>query len=52
LKRFVEIRSYNLRQATRDEFHRLVVEQSVPMLQRCHVDVVGFGPSLHEQDSY
>jgi len=49
LNRFVEIRSYNLRPGTRDRFHRLVVEQSVPMLNRWDVDVVLFGPSPHDQ---
>jgi hypothetical protein len=52
LNRFVEIRSYNLRPGMRDRFHRLVVEQSVPMLNRWDVDVVLFGPSPHDQDSY
>jgi len=52
LNQFVEIRSYNLKPATRAEFHRLVVEQSLPMLHRWHVDVVAFGPSPHDDDSY
>src|SRR5215813_6129956 len=50
--RFLEIRSYNLKPGTRDAFHRLVVEQSWPMLKRWHVDVVVFVPSLHDADSY
>jgi hypothetical protein len=49
---FLEIRSYNLRPGTRDEFHRLFLEAAYPMLQRWHVDVVAYGPSLHDQDSY
>jgi hypothetical protein len=52
MKRFVEIRSYNLKPGTRAEFHRLVCEQSMPMLQRWQVDVVAYGPSLHDDDSY
>ncbi|HTE65483.1 MAG TPA: NIPSNAP family protein [Candidatus Binatia bacterium] len=52
MKRFVEIRSYNLKPGTRGQFHRLVVEQSMPMLHRWKVDVVAYGPSLHDDDSY
>jgi hypothetical protein len=52
MHKFVEIRSYNLKPGTRPEFHRLVVEQSMPMLRRWKVDVVAFGPSLHDDDSY
>jgi hypothetical protein len=48
MKRFVETRSYNLKPGTRPEFHRLVVEQSLPMLQRSGVDVVARGPSPHD----
>ena len=49
---FVEIRSYTLKPGTREEFHRLVVEQSVPMLKRWNMDVVAYGPSLHDENSY
>ena len=52
MKYFVEIRLYNLKPGTRNEFHRLVVEKSMPMLERWKVDVVAFGPSLHDEDSY
>jgi hypothetical protein len=48
----VEIRSYNLKPGTRDSFHRLFVEQALPMLGRWQVDVVAYGPSLHDKDSY
>ena len=49
---FVEIRSYNLKPGTRQEFHRLFLEEAFPMLQRREVDVVAYGPSLHDTDSY
>ena len=52
MKILVEIRSYNLKPGTRDEFHRLVLEKSMPMLKRWKVDVVAFGPSRHDSDSY
>jgi len=49
---FVEIRSYNLKPGTRQEFHRLFVERSLPMLKRWKVDVVRYGPSPHDENSY
>jgi NIPSNAP len=52
MNHFVEIRSYNLKLGTREEFHRLFLEEAFPMLQRWKVDVVAYGPSLHDQDSY
>jgi ketosteroid isomerase-like protein len=48
----VEIRSYNLKPGTRDRFHQLFVNTSLPMLRRWKVDVVAFGPSQHDQDSW
>lgn len=52
MNRIVEIRSYNLKSGTRANFHRMFVEESLPMLKRWGVDVVAFGPSPHDDDSY
>ncbi len=52
MKHFVEIRSYNLKPNTRDEFHHLFLETAMPLLQRWNVDVVAYGPSLHDENSY
>jgi hypothetical protein len=52
MSHFLEIRSYNLKPGTRQEFQRLFLEQAFPLLQRWNVDVVAYGPSLHDQDSY
>ena len=52
MSHFVEIRSYNLKPGTRQEFHRLFLEAAMPLLQRWNVDVVGYGPSLHDENSY
>jgi hypothetical protein len=52
MKQCVEIRSYNLKPGIRENFHRLVVERAGPMLQRWKVDVVDYGPSPHDADSY
>ena len=51
MKKFVEIRSYNLKPGTRAEFHR-VASAEIPMLKRWGVDVVTFGPSPHDSDTY
>jgi hypothetical protein len=50
--RVVEIRSYNLKPGTRDRFHQRFEQEALPMLRRWKVDVVAYGPSLHDNDSY
>ena len=50
--RIVEIRSYNLKPGTRDRFQQTFLKQALPMLGRWRVDVVAFGPSLHDDDSW
>jgi ketosteroid isomerase-like protein len=50
--RAVEIRSYNLKPGSRDRFHQRFVSEALPMLERFRVDVVAYGPSLHDADSY
>jgi hypothetical protein len=52
MNRFVEIRSYNLKPGSRDEFHRLFLDEALPLLARWNVDVVAYGPSLHDESSY
>jgi NIPSNAP len=51
-ERVVEIRSYNLKPGTRDRFHQLAERDAVPMLKRWKIDVVAYGPSLHDENSY
>ena len=48
----VEIRSYNLKPGTRERFHQMFLTDALPMLRRWKIDVVGYGPSLHDQASY
>lgn len=52
MNHFVEIRSYNLKPGARAEFQRLFLEEAFPMLKRWRVDVVTYGPSLHDESSY
>src|SRR5258707_11966710 len=49
---FVEVRSYDLKPNTRAEYHRLFLEEAMPLIQRFHVDVVAYGPSLQNENSY
>jgi AraC family transcriptional regulator of adaptative response / DNA-3-methyladenine glycosylase II len=50
--RVVEVRSYNLKPGTRERFHQRFLAEALPMLERFQVDVVNYGPSLHDSDSY
>lgn len=50
--KYIEIRSYSLKPDARSEFHRLFLEEVYPLLQRWRVDVVTYGPSLHDENSY
>ena len=50
--RVVEIRSYNLKPGTREQFQALFEREALPMLKRWNVDVVAYGPSSHDADSW
>ena len=52
MNHFVEIRSLNLEPGRREEFHRLYIEEALPLLIRWNFDVVAYGPSLHDENSY
>ena len=52
MRKTVEIRTYHLKPGTRPAFHEMVRERSIPMLARWKVDVVGYGPSIHDDRSY
>jgi hypothetical protein len=47
----VEIRTYALSPGSGAEFHRLFVEESLPLLRRSGVEVVAFGRSLDDDDA-
>jgi hypothetical protein len=49
--RFVEIRLYKLKPGMREAFKE-VARNSVEMLNRHGITVVGHGPSAHDADSY
>ena len=52
MNRFIEIRSINLKPGRREEFHRLYIEEALPLLKRWNFDVVTHGPSLHDENTY
>ncbi len=52
MNHFIEIRSINLKPGTRDEFHRLYIEEALPLFKRWNFDVVAYGPSMHDENSY
>ena len=50
-QRLVEIRSYKLKAGEATNFHEAVESTVMPMLGRA-MDVVAYGPSAHEPDTY
>jgi hypothetical protein len=52
MKRALEIRTYTLKPGAGAAFHNLFVKQSLPLLERWEIDVVAYGPSLHDSDAY
>jgi hypothetical protein len=48
----IEILCLSLKPGSRVAFHNLYMQLSLLMLKRWNVDVLAFGPSLHEEDSY
>jgi hypothetical protein len=52
MNRVIEIRTYRLSPGSQPAFHRLVLEQSLPLLSRADADVVAFGPSIGDTLGY
>jgi len=52
MNHLIEIRSLNIKSGTREEFQRLYIEEALPLLKRWNFDVVAYGPSLHDENSY
>jgi len=51
MKKVIEILSYCLKPGTRDEFLKVMTEESLPMLRRWGFDIVSYGSSIHDDDS-
>lgn len=52
MKRLLEVRTYHLKPGSGARFHDLVSNQSTPLLHAWGMEVVAFGPSLHDPDAY
>lgn len=52
LMKTVELLQYTLEPGTGREFHRIMIEKSAPIHREAGIDVVAFGCSLHDEDSY
>lgn len=48
----LDVRVYRIRAGKRDEFHALARDETIPMARRFGQEVVDFGPSTHDADSY
>jgi hypothetical protein len=48
----VEILQYTLKSGTGHRFHQIMVEESSPLHRAAGMDIVAFGNSLHDSDSY
>ena len=50
--RLLEIRTYRIVAGRRDEFHGRFEDGALPMLRRWGIDVVGFGPSIEDDEHW
>ncbi len=48
----LEIRTYWLKAGSEEAFHRVVAEQSLPLLRQFGIDLVRFGPSEQSEDGF
>jgi len=51
-KEVIEILTLDIKPGRRDEFHKVYVTQSLPLLKKWNFKVVAYGPSLHDANSY
>ena len=52
MNRLLEIRTYRLKPGTLAAFHNAIHTQAVPMLRSAGADVVAYGRSDHEEETY
>ena len=48
----IELLILNLRPGTRDKFHEVYLQESLPLQKKWKINVVAHGPSLHDDNSY
>src|SRR6266496_5316316 len=52
MPRLIEVRSYKLKPGAAAAFHAAAVSSAIPLLREWGTEVVAFGPSAHEPDTY
>lgn len=52
MPRLIEVRTYRLKPETSVRFQRAMLERALPMLRERGMDVVAFGRSQHEHESW
>jgi hypothetical protein len=50
--RVIEILTLDINPGRRDEFHNVYETQSLPLLKKRGFEVLAYGPSLHDANSY
>ena len=48
----LELRMFKLHPGTREEFHRISRDGTVPLMRQLGITVVAHGPSLNDDESY
>src|SRR4030095_11504299 len=48
----IEILTIKLRPGTREQFHQLYLNESLPLQKKWNISVRDHGPSLHDENSY
>jgi len=48
----VELLQYTLKAGTGREFHQIMLEESIPLHRDAGIDIIAFGNSMHDEDSY
>jgi hypothetical protein len=48
----IEILTLDIKPGRRDEFHQVYTTQALPLLKKWNFDVVAYGPSLHDTNTY
>jgi hypothetical protein len=51
-EKVIEILTLDIKPGRRDEFHKKYVAKSVPLLKKWNFNLVAYGPSLHDANSY
>jgi hypothetical protein len=48
----IEILILDIKPGKRDEFHKIYEKESLPLLRKWKINVISYGPSLHDENSY